>query len=68
MVDVVEHWRNAHSWFAPPVMIAGDVVGTNVGYELLVGYTRLGNLLGSLDRQEIPEVARHLVWVGKAIN
>jgi len=47
-----------------PVMAAGEVLGTNIGYELLVGYTRLGNLLGLLDRQEISEVARHLVWVG----
>ena len=45
-------------------MVAGEVLGTNIGYELLVGYTRLGNLLGLLDRQEISEVARHLVWVG----
>ncbi|SRR6266852_4540920 len=63
-VEVVEHWRDAHSWFVPPVMVAGEVLGTNIGYELLIGYTRLGNLLGLLDRQEIPEVARHLVWVG----
>jgi hypothetical protein len=62
--EVVDHWRDAHSWFVPPVMVAGEVLGTNIGYELLVGYTRLGNLLGLLDRQEIPEVARHLVWVG----
>jgi hypothetical protein len=43
-------------------MVAGDVFGSNVGYELLVGFTRLGNLLGLLDREEVPEVARHLVW------
>jgi hypothetical protein len=63
-VEVVEHWSTAHSWLLPPVMVAGEVLGTNIGYELLVGYTRLGNLLGLLDRQEVPEVARHLVWVG----
>jgi hypothetical protein len=61
---VVEHWSTAHSWLVPPVMVAREVLGTNIGYELLVGYTRLGNLLGLLDRQEIPEVQRHLVWVG----
>ena len=63
-VEVVEHWSSVHSWLMPPVIVAGEVLGTNIGYELLVGCTRLGNLLGLLDREEIPEVARHLVWVG----
>jgi hypothetical protein len=63
--EVVNHWKVAHSWFAPPVIVAGDVLGTNIGYELLVGYTRLGNLLGLLDREEVPESSKHLVWVGK---
>ena len=48
-------------------MVAGDVFGTNIGFELLVGYTRLGNLLGLLDREAIAEVARHLVWVGRGM-
>lgn len=65
--EVVTHWRDAQSWFAPPVVVAGVVLGTNVGYELLVGCTRLGNLLGLLDRQEVPEAKRHLVWVGRWI-
>jgi hypothetical protein len=63
--DVVAHWRDAQSWFAPPVMVAGEVLGSNVGYELLVGFTRLGNLLGLLDRQEVPEERKHLLWVGR---
>ncbi len=63
--EVVAHWRDAHSWFTPPVMVAGDVFGSNVGYQLLVGFTRLGNLLGLLDREEVPEVTRHLLWVGR---
>jgi hypothetical protein len=52
--EVVAHWRDAHSWFTPPVMVAGDVFGSSVGYEFLVGFTRLGNLLGLLDREELP--------------
>src|ERR1019366_4218502 len=66
-VEVVEHWRDAGSWFAPPVMVAGEVFGTNIGFELLVGYTRLGNLLGLLDREAIAEVVRHLVWGGRGM-
>jgi hypothetical protein len=63
--EVIAHWRDAHSWFTPPVMVAGEVFRSNVGYQLLVGFTRLGTLLGFLDREELPEAARHLVWVGR---
>lgn len=35
--------------------------------EVLVGFTRLGNSLGILDREEVPEVDRHLVWIGKVL-
>jgi hypothetical protein len=49
--DVVAHWRDAGSWIVPPVVVAGQVMRTNIGVELLVGYTRIGNLLGLLDRQ-----------------
>jgi hypothetical protein len=48
-------------------MVAGEVLGTNIGHELIVGYTRLGNLLELLDRQEVPEVQKHLVWVGRGM-
>jgi len=64
--EVVSHWREAKSWVVPPVVVSGDLVGGGAGFELLVGYTRLGNLLGMLDREEVKEVHRHLVWVGRA--
>jgi hypothetical protein len=35
---------------------------------LLVGHTRLGNLLGILDREELTEANKHLVWVGRRIS
>jgi hypothetical protein len=67
-IEVVEHWREAKSWFAAPVLVAGEVLGSSGGYELLVAYTRLGNLLGMLDREEIAEAKAHLVWVGRPIS
>lgn len=66
--EVVAHWRDAHSWFAPPVIVMGNLLGTSVGDELLVGFTRLGNLLGLLDRQDVTEVQKHLVWVGRGMR
>jgi hypothetical protein len=64
---VVSHWRDAKSWIVPPVVVAGELLGGGSRLELLVGYTRLGNLLGLLDRQEVSEVQRHLVWVGRGM-
>jgi len=66
--EVVAHWRDAHSWFTPPVVVTGTVLGTSAGYDLLVGFTRLGNLLGLLDRQEVAEAQKHLVCVGRPVD
>jgi len=63
--DVVSHWKEAKSLLVPPVVVSGDLFGGGAGFELLVGYTRLGNLLGMLDREEVKETHKHLVWIGK---
>ena len=63
--EVEAHWRNASSWLVPPVAVSGDLLGSSARFELLVGSTRLGNLLGMLDREEIAEAQKHLVWVGR---
>jgi hypothetical protein len=64
--EVVSHWREAKSWVVPPVVVSGGLLGGGgSGFELLVGYTRLGNLLGILDREEVKETQKHLVWVGR---
>lgn len=64
--EVVSHWKDAKSWIVPLVIIDAALLGGGSGYELLVGYTRLGNLLGMLDRREVSEVQKHLVWVGRS--
>jgi len=63
--ELVRHWKDAKSWIVPPVVVSSDLLGDGAGLELLVGYTRLGNLFGMLDKQEIPESQKHLVWVGR---
>ena len=65
--EVVNHWRDAGSWLVPPVVVSADFLGGGSRYELLVGYTRLGNLLGMLDREEVKEAQKHLVWVGRGV-
>jgi hypothetical protein len=64
--EVVDHWRDAKSWIVPPVAVSFDLLGGGAGLELLIGYTRLGNLLALLDREEVPEIDKHLVWVGRS--
>jgi hypothetical protein len=66
--EVISHWRDARSWVVPPVIVSGDLLGGGAGFELLVGYTRLGNLLGMLDREEVTEANKHLVWLGRRIS
>jgi hypothetical protein len=68
--DVVDHWRDAKSWIVPPVAVSCDLLGAGggAGLELLIGYTRLGNLLALLDREEVPEIQKHLVWVGQRVD
>ncbi len=61
---VSANWRDVGSWVAAPVIVSGAVLCSSIEYQLLVGYTRLGCLLGLLDRAELPAGQRHLVWVG----
>jgi len=63
--EVVSHWKETKSWMVAPVVVSAELLGGGAGYELLVGYTRLGNLLGMLDREEVPESRKHLIWVGR---
>ena len=44
------------------------MTGVSRHYECLVGFTRLGNLLGLLDRGEVKEAARYLAWVGRPVQ
>ena len=64
--EIMVHWIEAHTWVRAPIVVSGDVLGSLVAYELLVGFTRLGNLLGALDRQDVPEPSRHRIWIGSA--
>jgi nitrogen fixation protein FixH len=65
--EVEAHWRDSKSWTVPPVAVSGELLAheARFEFELLVGFTRLGNLLGMLDRQEIAEFKTHLVWIGR---
>jgi hypothetical protein len=63
--EIVDHWHTAGTWLRLPIIVAGEIFGSPLGNECLVGFTRLGNLLGLLDRQEIPESCVHRIWLGR---
>jgi hypothetical protein len=63
--EVMAHWTDFHTWIRSPIVLVGELLQSNLRYELVVGFTRLGNLLGVLDRQDLPEHARHRVWIGR---
>jgi hypothetical protein len=62
--EVIEHWQQIGTWLRSPILVSGEVTGTFLDVQCLVGFTRLGNLLGLLDRQEIPEAAPDLEAIG----
>jgi hypothetical protein len=64
--EVTAHWHEAKTWMQPPIVLSGDLFQTALQYELIVGFTRLGNILGVLDRQDIPESAQHTIWLGRS--
>ena len=64
---VVAAWQRQQTWAVAPVLLSGNVTGNGHRYDLLVGNSRLGNLLGLLDRGDVPDTLRHRVWVGSII-
>lgn len=63
--EVVTAWQRESTWLRAPVLVDADVSGSRVSYELLIGATRLGTLLGLLDRGDLDPANRHRVWVGR---
>jgi hypothetical protein len=47
-----------------PGIGACRTAGRPVAYDLLVGFTRLGDLHGLINRGEVGPLKRHLVWIG----
>ena len=66
--EVGSHWHEASTWFRAPVLVTGEITDRRVSYELLVGFTRLGNLLGLIERGEVAPEKKHRVWVGSRIG
>jgi hypothetical protein len=61
-------WERASKQPKTTVGVWGQDGSGGSGIEFLMGYTRLGNLSRLLDRQEVSEVQKHLVWVGRGMS
>lgn len=59
----LEHWQTHGSWMRPPIMLRGELVGSDWSLHLVEGHTRIGTLRG---RQESGLVLprTHFVWLG----
>jgi hypothetical protein len=63
--EVIDRWEEEGTWIRAPVLVRGEVLGSEVDLEILVGFTRFGNLLGLLDQNLVSGIQRHRVWVGE---
>ena len=62
--EVLDRWAEEGTWVRAPLLVSGALLGSGVELEVLVGFTRLGNLLGLLDQNLVSAGQRHRVWVG----
>lgn len=62
---ILASWRERGTWLSAPVLVGGDVLDLRVSFSLLTGFTRLGELLGQIERGDVPRERRHRVWVGE---
>jgi hypothetical protein len=63
--EVADSWLEYGSWKEPPILMAGEVLGSSTADVLLVGSTRLGQLEALLDCGLLPPTTAHQVWVGR---
>lgn len=66
--EVLRSWSEAGTWMRSPIIVSGDVMDSGLRYELLAGFTRLGNLFGFLDRTDILETSQHRIWLGQVLR
>jgi hypothetical protein len=66
--EVVSHWREAKSRLVAPVAVSADLLGGGGASSCWWGLRGSGTCWGMLDRQEVPEIHKHLVWVGRELK
>jgi hypothetical protein len=60
-----KHWQDHYTWMRAPVMLRGDLVGSDRLLHLVEGHTRAGALRGLIESGVLPSSSDHLVWVGE---
>jgi hypothetical protein len=64
----LKHWQDHHTWVRAPVMLRGDLVGSDRKLHLVEGHTRVGALRGLVESGVLPPSCVHLVWVGEGCS
>jgi hypothetical protein len=62
--EVADRWEEEGTWIRAPILVSGEVLGSGVDLTILVGFTRLGNLIGLLDQRWVSAIQGHRVWIG----
>jgi len=64
----VDHWQSHHTWMRAPVMLRGELVGSDRILHLVEGHTRVGSLRGLVEAGGLPASSLHQVWVGSGCS
>lgn len=64
--DVVEHWKNQHTWSRAPVFLVGHLLGLVTTLWLVEGHTRVGLLCGLVRAGVIALSSEHEIWIGQS--
>lgn len=62
--QIVSHWKKENTWKRPPIFIDGSFIQGSNKYHLVEGHTRLGVLIGLLNRKITLHKDKHLIWYG----
>ena len=62
--EAVEHWQDHGTWMRPPIMLTGELTGSERSLHLVEGHTRVGALRG-LHESGVVLPSTHLVWLAK---
>ncbi len=62
---VRESWEKNRTWLQAPILISGDLVGSDSKFHLVEGHTRVGLLKGLVAHGTVTPDSVHRVWVGK---
>ena len=62
---IMQRRRTWKTGMHAPILLTAEAHPSGLHFELFADWTGRGNLLGGLDRQEVPAYARGAMWIGR---